>query len=856
MGIVTDYLIDQLKQQVNERGVVVWFDPQKTYAELAASLDMPETHIARFTSSYLELRHSVDDRINDIQSEKPPRLLLYVPLERSETRHILDEFIYAGRLMQPGEPLPRNTSLVAIARGALRTRFARERLDEIEHDILKGRIKSLDELDRLADQGDTGALALIFGTGQPSEIAQKFVFSDSYDPELVAREALDLLAGVLMEYFGITLPEGETPAQMRSRMSKALLVIEFCLQLDEKIPPALTSIPLPEASHHKENCLEFVENWRNRRDLQQIYTDIANNAERDLTLDDIELTLDALIGVKTFAYTERKLQACVEEVLIESPDQRWVELAQNRRSDFWSETDEQIGTHWALITAAGGVLIKAKLIQQMMRDQPPSDASEFIQRYTDEKDPWCQLDTLHRNLEKLAIAMDYSPAYDYSSLEMLLARGRQDYARTVDELARKFIGALALANFSLGGVVYQNEVFKRYVAPAMREYKVAYFLVDALRYEMALDLAASLDRDWNSKISPAVAIPPTITSIGMGALLPGAEKGVSLTQVGDLAPQIGGQILKNRRDRMNYLAQKIPDLYELKLDALLPAKKTVREALTAAKFILVTSQEIDLLGEGDNLVQGREFMDSVLAKLARSFRVLIDHGVERIIVVSDHGYIFSDELDSDQTIPAPGGQTVDLHRRVWVGRGGQALDGVLRISTEALNLGGDLELATPVGLVCFAASGGKAYFHGGMSLQEMIIPVLILEPEAVVQPSQIEWVLVPGRDKITTRFFSVQVAGTVPSRSMFDGSPPLVRLEVRIGNKSVSTPVTATYGLQEATGELQMRWSSESAFDLEPNTVALMLTGEISQKQVSVHLIDAETEKSLIRLRIQVAISI
>ena len=53
--------------------------------------------------------------------------------------------------------------------------------------------------------------------------------------------------------------------------------------------------------------------------MQQIYTNIANNAERDLTLDDIELTLDALIGVKLSAYTERKLQACVEEVLIESP---------------------------------------------------------------------------------------------------------------------------------------------------------------------------------------------------------------------------------------------------------------------------------------------------------------------------------------------------------------------------------------------------------------------------------------------------------------------------------------------------------------------------------------------------------
>ena len=91
---------------------------------------------------------------------------------------------------------------------------------------------------------------------------------------------------------------------------------------------------------------------------------------------------------------------------------------------------------------------------------------------------------------------------------------------------------------------------------------------------------------------------------------------------------------------------------------------------------------------------------------------------------------------------------------------------------------------------------------------------------------------------------------------MFDVAPPLVRVEVRAAGKAVSSPVTATYGLQEATGELEMRWSSEDAFELEPNTVALMLTGEIVQKKVSVFLIDAETEKTLARFEIDVAISI
>jgi hypothetical protein len=293
------------------------------------------------------------------------------------------------------------------------------------------------------------------------------------------------------------------------------------------------------------------------------------------------------------------------------------------------------------------------------------------------------------------------------------------------------------------------------------------------------------------------------------------------------------------------------------LDALVPANKATREAVRQASFVLVTSQEIDLLGEGDSIGHAREFMDTTLPKLARAFRVLVDLGVQRIIVAADHGYLFGDELDDDLTLPAPGGYTADLHRRVWIGRGGQLTDHVLRVPVQALNLGGDLELATPIGLACFKAGGNKSYLHGGLSLQELIIPVLMLQPVAAptTASAQIEWKLKPGANKITTRFYSVQVSGQAVG--MFDLVPPRVRLEVRAKNKTLSMPAQATYGYQDATGEVELQRKPDSPSEIEPNTIMVMITGETDQKTVSVVLVDAETDKTLETLdKVEFAISI
>ena len=45
-------------------------------------------------------------------------------------------------------------------------------------------------------------------------------------------------------------------------------------------------------------------------------------------------------------------------------------------------------------------------------------------------------------------------------------------------------------------------------------------------------------------------------------------------------------------------------------------------------------------------------------------------------------------------IDAPGGETIFLHRRVWVGNGGNVSDAFLRVPLTRFNMEGEFDLAT------------------------------------------------------------------------------------------------------------------------------------------------------------------
>jgi hypothetical protein len=171
-----------------------------------------------------------------------------------------------------------------------------------------------------------------------------------------------------------------------------------------------------------------------------------------------------------------------------------------------------------------------------------------------------------------------------------------------------------------------------------------------------------------------------------------------------------------------------------------------------------------------------------------------------------------------------------------------------------------LEIATPWNLACFKVKGGaKAYFHGGLSPQELLIPVITIKSSQKPSPGLgafVEWKLIPGSPKITTRFFSIQVIET--AIGLFDFMPPKVRVEIRSGSQVLSTPVSASYGFSDATGDVQLKISQMDPKTTEPNTITLMITKEQNKKiNVTIYLFDANTGDELAQLEnIEMAIAI
>ncbi|HEY5707445.1 MAG TPA: hypothetical protein VIS96_17945 [Terrimicrobiaceae bacterium] len=142
----------------------------------------------------------------------------------------------------------------------------------------------------------------------------------------------------------------------------------------------------------------------------------------------------------------------------------------------------------------------------------------------------------------------------------------------------------------------------------------------------------------------------------------------------------------------------------------------------------------------------------------------------------------------------------------------------------------------------------KAYFHGGLSPQEVIVPVMTLvaakqRPSEAVQ--DMEWGRIPGSQKISTRFFSIQIVGE--SRGLLGATPIKVRVEIRAGKESVSVPVSSSYGFEDGTGDVQLEVSPEDSQRVQPNTVTLMIAQPAAKGSVSVHLLDNVTGAELAR---------
>lgn len=844
MGVIVDELRRLLERQINESQIVLWFDPEQHYETAIEELGLPETTVVRYRDGYYRLRYEAEPLLRGPQK---PRLLIYLPLEYEAARAPLAELIAFGETLRPGEKGLANTRLGVIARRALKPFVSEAKLADLDSEIEANNLTFAD-LENLAAGGAGAvlptAVAVIYATQHVEDAALSFLSNPGLDAQLEEKNAAGELAVMVKSAYAAPIGSEMSLAEIRKTLARHILSTELLNALGDDTPTALKAVATLKEPLVAGRCADLARAWRNRMDLGSSYANASQEVEKSLHLATMQFPFEALARIETFAELERQLLLAVaSRVAAAAGTTNFDEaesVARGRRAGFWALQEPELQPRWDLVLRAAELSRLCRQIDANLKK--PMSATELADAYTTAEHPWYRLDTLHRHFEKKASSLEFVLTEQPSEIEQLVTSARQCYAETAGKLAEAFVRGISAADFELAGWYRQRQTFERAVAPEIVSKRVAYFMVDALRYELARELGEMLSAEFDVEFEGVTGTMPGVTAVGMAALLPHAANQFTVRagKNDGLEVCVGEVAVRNREERISYLEKcaGVP-VVALKLEDPKQFKSKLKKLGDGPGLVVVTSREIDRAGEED-LSEARRYMEDVLRQVRLALHVLAKVGIDHFVLATDHGYLFGEDLAESEKIDAPGGRTLLIHRRVWVGQGGAASNSFLRTTLDKLGVESELEVAVPWNLAAFKAGGSEAYFHGGLSPQEFLLPLMRLQPKASAQAvgaKKIAWELKLGSAVITTVHLTVTVSGQA---GFFEAEWPRVRVEVRAAGEPCAIAVSASYNFSDSTGEVALRGSPDKPGEVEQNAITLMLTPKAPHKgTVSIHLVDA-----------------
>lgn len=258
--------------------------------------------------------------------------------------------------------------------------------------------------------------------------------------------------------------------------------------------------------------------------------------------------------------------------------------------------------------------------------------------------------------------------------------------------------------------------------------RVFVIVSDALRYEVAASLADQLRRETQSKvvISSCEAIFPTITKFGMAALLPHQKLTVVEKASGNLSVLADGVSTDaGYRDKILKIANK--NSVALKYDSIIGMKRAERSALVKGMDVVYIYH--DKVDEASHTSDAAVFpaCDDAIAEIKNLVRIIVNEfGGTRICITADHGFLYTySPLKEDDKVDKTGfvDRIIEYGRRYAIMQKQANPDYLLPVNF----MGGDAEYDafTPRENVRIKMNGGGLnYVHGGISLQEMVVPVV------------------------------------------------------------------------------------------------------------------------------------
>jgi hypothetical protein len=505
-------------------------------------------------------------------------------------------------------------------------------------------------------------------------------------------------------------------------------------------------------------------------------------------------------------------------------------LLKRHEQSVWVRRGEN-QAQWSLLQAATNLV---QACEDVERELPENsrDLEKLVDYYISNLR---EVDRLQREFEQ---AVGDSLGVE-GNTESVIQQARQTYRKVVDKVQSGFIRQIEKSGWPITGRLANAEVFDKLVAPKLMESgrRVALFMIDAMRYELGVELAKQLDEEGQVEVQAACAQLPTITAVGMASLLPGAGQGLRLTQKdAKLLPALEDQPIVTVTQRMDILRKRYGQRF-----AELDLTKFVKENIkldSTVELLVLRSNEMDNDFE-NNPEAALGLISRTFQRIRSALHKLAGLGFQDAFIVTDHGFFLNTAMEAGGVGARPVGNWLSTHERMLLGDGSPDPANLV-LPAETLGIRGDFnQAAMPRALVAYRA--GLTYFHGGLSLQEALVPVIsvrIRAPEKKVE-TQLSVVInyKQGAKKITTRL-PVIVVSVVGQSSLFGGEEAIdILLEAHdlkgkvVGEAKPGGPVnSATRLITLKPGEtiqvtLKMELEFEGKFSvkaLTPNTLAAL----------------------------------
>lgn len=783
--------------RLKKHGCLVVYDQDGRYQGICDSLADEKILVVNASAGSIESRVAAIQGLRDVVEKKLTGLLVYVPKAAPGNEETMQA--------DPFSPM--------VVAGAI---FPESDGDNYESLCLKSKPDQITAIRTIFSQNPTPSFAVIDavggGLGWPNlrsvlnvESARDILFvllSPNETQKVALRdndswvsEARDLLQSSI----GLALrTRGKSWAAIADELWRYLLFSEFAFDLPSDMPSAVADVPRA-AIEAKPLIEDMCDRLRNDRRTQNIYIDRAQEIEKEFNLIQIFSAWTDLGDRDTFPFEERTFLAQAIDGILRDDVNRAKHILERHEQSVWTGIGES-RAQWDLIHSASELMQTCADMERLL----PENAREIAGLLGFYISSLREADRLHREFEQAV--SDYSWQDTKGVMTPVTSQVRKLYGRLVEKVQLVFTRHVEQTGWPLTGMLSNADVFDKIVAPKLQTngHKVAYFMIDALRYELGVALGQQLKEDGHVEVQAALVQLPSITLVGMASLLPGAGQLLSLNNdAQSIVPMMGSQVVASVSQRMDVIKRKYGQRFEEgRLEDFVRGRF---DFSPETDLLVLRAVEIDSHFENHPDTAPSEITNA-LKRIRQAIHRLKERGFSEIVIATDHGFFMNTHAGAGDVCSKPQGNWVGVHERCALGDG-SVDSNHFSLSADRMGIRGDFaKFSAPKSLASYRS--GMLYYHGGISLQECVVPVITMQLKATAQPAvhqvTVNMTYKNGAKKITTRMPVIDLV--VESADIFsvDNSFEIL-LEAHNSKGDVVGEAKAAGVVNPATGTLMLK---------------------------------------------------